>query len=75
MQKKYLISFGFIAALLVASLLTMNTSSPAPQKEKQTCCKKTIQQCSDDDIKMDAPAGTTLENLSHQFIAIPGFSY
>jgi hypothetical protein len=70
MQKKYLISFGFIAAVLITSLLVINT--PAPQKENITCCKKEVKECTPVEIKCDAtPVETSLENLSHQFISLP----
>jgi hypothetical protein len=71
MHKKYILSFGFAAAVLVASLLMINTSQK--QNEKPTCCKKT-QQCSGE-MKSEAPAESTPENLSHQFISLPVLSH
>jgi hypothetical protein len=73
MQKKYLISFGFLAAVLIASLLVIN--SPAPPKANTTCCKKEVKECTPVEIKCDAPAETSLENLSHQFISLPASIY
>jgi len=69
MQKKYLISFGFLAAVLITSLLVLNT--PTPQKENTACCKKELKECAPVEIKCEAPAETSLENLSHQFISLP----
>ena len=71
MQTKNWISLGLITAVLIASLLILNASTP--KEQKATCCKKTTKECSGD-IKSEAPAGTTLENLSHQFISFPVFS-
>ncbi|MCY7309227.1 MAG: hypothetical protein LH619_00485 [Chitinophagaceae bacterium] len=73
MQKKYLISFGFLAAVLITSLLLLNT--PAPPKANTTCCKKAEKECSPEEIKCEAPAETSLENLSHQFISLPASFY
>jgi hypothetical protein len=67
MQKKYWISLGIIAVALIASLLLSNT--PAPKKEKATCCQKAEKECSGN--KTEAPAETTLEPFSHQFISFP----
>jgi hypothetical protein len=72
MQTKKWISFSFIAAILIASLMVLNASTP--QKEKATCCKKESKKCPGN-IKTDAPAETTLENLSHQFISFPVFMH
>ncbi|MDZ4806999.1 MAG: hypothetical protein SGI96_01875 [Bacteroidota bacterium] len=73
MQKKYLISFGFLAAVLITSLLVLNT--PAPPKANTTCCKKAVKECSPVEIKCEPPAETSLENLSHQFISLPASFY
>ena len=70
MQKKYRISLGVIAVVLIANMLLLNTS--APQKEKATCCKKAAQECPDSK-KAETPAEITLEQLSHQFISLPVF--
>jgi hypothetical protein len=72
MQTKKWISIGFIAAILIASLLMLNTSNT--QKEKATCCKKSEKECPGN-IKTEAPAETTLENLSHQFISFQAFMH
>jgi hypothetical protein len=72
MQTKKWISIGFITAILIASLLILNT--PKTQKEKATCCKKAEKECLDN-IKTDASGETTLENLSHQFISFPAFMH
>jgi hypothetical protein len=68
MQTKKSISAGFIAAILIASILMLSASTP--NAEKATCCKKDLKECSGDK-KTGVPAETTLENLSHQFIAFP----
>lgn len=68
MQKKYMMSLGFIAALLVASAFLL--TGPTPQtvkKEEPTCCKKNSKCPSES--KAENPAN--LETLSNQFIAIP----
>ncbi len=70
MQKKYWISLCLITVGLIASLLLSNTA--APQKEKPTCCKKAEKECPDN-TKPDAPAETSLEPFSHQFISFPVF--
>lgn len=71
MQKKQLFNAGFIALALVASFLVLNGSkSPAtPVKGSQTCCIKSMK-CTEQS-KPGAPAKTSLEHLSHQFISIP----
>ena len=68
MLKKNWISFSLIVAILIASLLVLNASTL--QKGKTTCCKKTSKECPVN-IKSEVPGGTTLENLSHQFISLP----
>ena len=73
MQKKYLISFGFVAAVLITSLLVLNT--PAQSKANTTCCKKEVKDCTPVEMKCDTPAETSLENLSHQFISFPASLY
>lgn len=72
MQTKNWISFGFIGAILIGSLLILNASTP--QKEKATCCKKVSKECPAS-LKNETPAESTLENLSHQFISLPVISY
>ena len=71
MQAKNWISVGFIAAILIASVLVLNASTPKVEKAV-TCCKKTSKECPVD-TKPEAPAKTGLENLSHQFISLPVF--
>ena len=68
MQTKNWISFGFIVAILLGSLLLLNASTP--QKEEATCCKKVSKECPASQ-KNEAAAEPTHENLSHQFIALP----
>jgi len=65
-----MLSFGFIAATLIASLIMLNGSTP--KKEKATCCIKTSKECTGE-IESVPPPKTTLENLSHHFIMIPAF--
>lgn len=68
MQTKNWISFGFIIAIILGSLLLLNASTP--QKEKTTCSKKVANECRAN-LKNEATAEPTHENLSHQFIALP----
>jgi hypothetical protein len=69
MQTKKWISVSFVAAILLAGILMLSASTP--KAEKSTCCKKDLKECSGDK-KSGIPAETTLENLSHQFIALTG---
>lgn len=71
MQAKNWISVGFIAAILIASILILNASTPKIEKTV-TCSKKTEKECAVDN-KNEGPAKTSLENLSHQFIFLPVF--
>jgi hypothetical protein len=68
MQRKNWVSFGFIAALLVASVLILNASTP--KKAEPVCCKTDLKKCSETETR--TPKETPVENLSHQFIALPG---
>ena len=68
MQTKNWISFGFIIAIILGSLLLLNVSTP--QKKKTTCSKKVATDCPAS-LKNEATAEPTHENLSHQFIALP----
>ena len=67
MQKKHLISLGLLSGILIASLLAFNTPS---QHASAACCKKSEKQCPLE-IKSKAPAETSMENLSLQFISLP----
>ena len=74
MQKKFWITPGIIAAILVASLLALSNPKTAKSEQKPTCCKKTINKCSPKEEK-SSPGQTTLDNLSSQFILVPFLSY
>lgn|GEM_PF-6291222 len=69
MQRKNWVSFVFIAAFLVASVLILNASTP--KKAETVCCKKDLKKCTE--IETKTPVETPMENLSHQFITLPGF--
>jgi hypothetical protein len=78
MQKKHLISFGFLAAILVGGFLVLNEPTtkanpvPATPKSNPTCCKKQVKCTSNSPLEVNEPS--TLENLSQQFISIsPAF--
>ena len=68
MQTKNWISFGFIVAILLGSLLLLNATTP--KKEKDTSCKVVSKKCPSG-LKNEATSEPTHENLSHQFIALP----
>ena len=70
MQKKYRISLAIITAALIASVLLFGNTSA--EQKKTTCCKKTNKECSVEN-RVESPAETTLEQLSHQFIVLPSF--
>ncbi|MBC7875354.1 MAG: hypothetical protein H7Y01_15240 [Ferruginibacter sp.] len=68
MQNKYWVTFSAFGAILIAIVLVLSASTPP--KQKPTCCKKVSKDCIDG-IQPVVPGQTTLDNLSHQFIAIP----
>jgi hypothetical protein len=71
MQKKNILRFGIIAALIAVSLIFLS-SSPRVHEEP-TCCKENMENCPQ---KVNSPAsGMVWETFSRQFISISPFSY
>jgi hypothetical protein len=67
MQKKNRTFFGLIALLLAASLFLLHSS--APVQENPTCCKKSLNKCSDNK-NSSAPGEMIMETMSRQFISL-----
>jgi hypothetical protein len=71
MQKKNIIRFGVIAAIVAAFLIVINSSTRV--EEKSTCCKESMDQCPS---KKNNPApGMIWESFSHQFFSFSSSSY
>ena len=74
MQRKSWMSLGLIAILLIVSFLVLNSSAPAKEKKKPTCCKASMGECPVKN-KTNSSGEMIMESLSRQFIAVAAFSY